>query len=38
MSYERLEFLGDSILDQVVVEWLVKEFTKDMVEDLALKK
>ncbi|CAK88583.1 unnamed protein product (macronuclear) [Paramecium tetraurelia] len=38
MSYERLEFLGDSVLDSVVVEWLVKEFNKEKVEDLALKK
>lgn len=38
MSYERLEFLGDSVLDSVVVEWLVKEYNKEKVEDLALKK
>ncbi|CAD8179435.1 unnamed protein product [Paramecium pentaurelia] len=38
MSYERLEFLGDAVIDSVVVEWLVKEFNREKVEDLALKK
>ena len=26
MSYERLEYLGDSVLDSAVVEWLVQEY------------
>lgn len=38
MSYERLEYLGDSVLDAAVVEWLVEEYKYDKVEDLALKK
>ena len=28
ISYERMEFLGDSILDMVVVEYLYKKYPK----------
>lgn len=38
MSYERLEFLGDAVLDAVVVEWLVNRFPNDTPGDLSLKK
>lgn len=38
MSYERLEFLGDAVLDAVTVEWLVKRYPNDTPGDLSLKK
>lgn len=38
LSYERLEFLGDAVLDSIVVEWLVKEFPNNNPGELSLKK
>lgn len=38
LSYERLEFLGDAVLDFFVIDWLVKKFPNDGPGDLSLKK
>lgn len=38
MSYDRLEYLGDAVLDAVVVEWLVQEYSNEQAGDLSLKK
>jgi len=38
LSYERLEYLGDAVLDCVVIEWLVKRYPLDSPGDLSLKK
>jgi ribonuclease-3 len=36
--YERLEFLGDSVLDMVVVEYLYKNYSSRQPGDLSLMK
>ena len=38
LSYERLEYLGDAVLDCVVIQWLVDKFPNDTPGELSLKK
>ena len=38
LSYERLEFLGDAVLDFFVIDWLVTKYPNDNPGDLSLKK